>query len=106
LSFFGKFSALIATIPGPVLNGACLILYGLIASSGLRNIVKAGVDYDDNRNLIICSTILTTGIGGATFALAVGNNTFTLAGVAFAVVIGILLNLFLPKTNDPKGIIE
>ncbi len=96
LSFFGKFSALIGTIPGPVLNGACLILYGMIASSGLRNIVKAGVNYDDNRNLIICSTILTCGIGGATLSVVMGSNTFVLSGTAFAVVIGIILNLVLP----------
>ena len=99
LSFFGKFSALINTIPSPVLNGACLILYGLIASSGLRNIVKSGVDYDDNRNLIICSSILTCGIGGATIAFAVGSATFILSGMAFGTVLGIILNLVLPQTK-------
>jgi uracil permease len=98
LSFIAPVSGLINTIPGPVLGGACLILYGLIASSGLRNIVKAGVDYDDSRNLIISSAILTSGIGGCalTFALP-GGQMFSIAGMAFGTVLGIILNLILPK---------
>jgi uracil permease len=98
LSFIAPVSGLINTIPGPVLGGACLILYGLIASSGLRNIVKAGVDYDDSRNLIISSAILTSGIGGCalTFTLP-GGQIFSIAGMAFGTVLGIVLNLVLPK---------
>ena len=51
LSFFQKFGALIQTIPGPVMGGISMLLYGLIASSGLRTIVESGVDYQDKRNL-------------------------------------------------------
>jgi uracil permease len=99
LSFFGKFSALVGTIPAPVMQGACMILYGMIASSGLRNIVRAGVDYDDTRNLFISSAILTSGIGGAVLTIGSGELAFTLSGMAFATVLGIILNLVLPKSK-------
>jgi uracil permease len=100
LSFFGKISAIVGTIPAPVLNGACFTLYGLIASSGLRNLVKAGVDYDDNRNLLISSVILTSGIGGALLQFAIGGTQFTLQGMAFGTVLGIILQLTLPKSKS------
>lgn len=101
LSFCQKFGALIQTIPGPVLGGMCILLYGLIASSGLRTIVDSGVDYQDKRNLTISSVILVLGIGGATLQFKIGADfNFALGGVAFATVVGILLNLVLPKTID------
>ena len=101
LSFCQKFGALISTIPGPVLGGMCILLYGLIASSGLRTIVDSGVDYQDKRNLTISSVILVLGIGGATLQFKIGSEfNFALGGVALATVIGILLNLILPKSID------
>jgi uracil permease len=92
-SFCGKFGALIATIPGPVLNGACLILYGAIASSGLKRMIEGNVDFNSSRNLIIASIILTIGIGSV--ALNIGQ--FSIAGVALATIIGIIFNQVLPK---------
>jgi uracil permease len=65
----------------------------------LRNIVKAGVDYDNSRNLIISSTILTTGIGGA----ALNFGQFSLSGMAFGCLLGVILNLVLPKHGDVAG---
>lgn len=98
LSFCPKFGALIQTIPTPVLGGICTLLYGLIASSGLRTIVENKVDFKNRRNLTIASIILTIGIGGGLLQFKFGNDfMFTLGGVAFATVIGILLNLLLPK---------
>jgi uracil permease len=98
LSFIAPVSGFINTIPGPVLGGACLILYGLIASSGLRNIVNAGVNYDDSRNLIISSAILTSGIGGCALSFSLpGGHPFSIAGMAFGTVLGVALNLILPK---------
>ena len=103
LSFFPKFGAVIETIPGPVLGGISMLLYGLIASSGLRTIVESGVDYTDKRNLTISSVILVIGLGGGLLQFSLGKDfTFTLGGVALATVIGILLNLVLPKTFDEK----
>lgn len=103
LSFCQKFGALIQTIPGPVLGGMCILLYGLIASSGLRTIVDSGVDYQDKRNLTISSVILVLGIGGASLQFKIGSDfNFSLGGVALATVVGILLNLLLPKNLDKE----
>lgn len=101
LSFFPKFGALIQTIPNPVLGGISMLLFGTIASSGLRTLVDAGVNYEDKRNLTISSVILVIGIGGGTLSFAMGKDlTFSLAGVALATLVGILLNLVLPKTKE------
>lgn len=100
LSFFPKFGALIQTIPNPVLGGISMLLFGTIASSGLRTVVDSGVDYADKRNLTISSVILVIGIGGGTLSFAMGQDlTFTLAGVALATVVGVVMNLILPHTK-------
>ena len=75
-----------------------MLLFGTIASSGLRTLVDSGVNYEDKRNLTISSVILVLGIGGGTLSFMIGKDlTFTLAGVALATLVGILLNLVLPK---------
>jgi uracil permease len=100
LSFFKKFGALIQTIPTPVLGGISMLLFGIIASSGLRTIVENGVDYKDNRNLAISSVILVIGIGGGELAFSVTQDLqFRLAGVALATVVGIILNLVFPRAT-------
>jgi uracil permease len=100
LSLFQKFGALIQTIPTPVMGGISMLLFGIIASSGLRTIVESGVDYKDKRNLTISSVILVIGIGGGRLSFPVGENVrFELAGVALATVVGILLNLIFPKSR-------
>ena len=100
LSFIQKFGAIIQTIPGPVMGGISMLLYGLIASSGLRTIVESGVDYKDKRNLTISSVIMVIGIGGGMLEFSVGQNfKFSLGGVALATLIGILLNLIIPITK-------
>jgi uracil permease len=102
LSFFTKFGAIIQTIPSPVLGGISMLLFGIIASSGLRTLVESGVDYKNKRNLTISSVILVIGIGGGMiqFPLADGLS-FNLAGVALATVVGIFLNLIIP-VRDPN----
>ncbi len=97
LSLFPKFSALIQTIPNPVLGGISMLLFGVIASSGLRTLVESGVDYEDKRNLTISSIILVIGIGGGLLQFTVGQSiTFSLGSVALATLVGILLNLIIP----------
>ena len=99
LSFFPKFGALIQTIPTPVIGGISMLLFGIIASSGLRNLVESGVDYQNKRNLTISSVILVIGIGGGLVAFSMGQGLdFQLGGVALATVVGIILNLAIPKT--------
>ena len=100
LSFFRKFGALIQTIPTPVLGGISMLLFGIIASSGLRTLVESGVDYKDKRNLTISSVILVIGIGGGQLAFSITEDVqFILAGVAFATVVGIILNLLFPASK-------
>jgi len=104
LSFFNKFSAIIKTIPSPVLGGISMLLFGIIASSGLRTIVDNGVDYKDKRNLTITSVILVIGIGGGKLAFNITRDLhFELAGVAFATVIGIILNLVFPQSKKDSN---
>jgi len=91
--FCGKISALLSTIPGPVMGGVSILLFGIIASSGLRMLVENKVDFKVKRNLIISSVILIIGIGGA--ALHLGD-LFSLEGMALASIVGIVLNLVLP----------
>jgi uracil permease len=100
LSFLRKFSALIQTIPTPVLGGISMLLFGIIASSGLRTIVESGVDYKDKRNLTISSVIFVIGIGGGRLAFNITKDIqFELAGVALATVVGIILNLLFPPAR-------
>jgi uracil permease len=100
LSLFQKFGALIQTIPTPVMGGISMLLFGIIASSGLRTIVESGVDYKDKRNLTISSVIFVIGIGGGRLAFAVTQGiNFELAGVALATVVGIILNLIFPPSR-------
>lgn len=96
LSFFGKFSALISTIPGPVLGGMSLLLYGVIASNGLRVLVDAKVDFSKQRNLIIASVMLVIGLGGAVFKIS---SLATLSGTALAALVGVFLNQILPQAE-------
>ena len=97
LSMVRKFGALIQTIPTPVLGGISMLLFGIIASSGLRTIVESGVDYKDKRNLTISSVIFVIGIGGGKLAFSITQDLhFELAGVALATVVGIILNLIFP----------
>ena len=92
-SVFGKLSALLKTIPSPVLGGIMHLLFGTIASVGINNLIRNKTDLCNTRNLIISSLILTFGIGGAVFQFG----QFTIAGIGLAAMIGVLLNLFLPN---------
>ncbi|MFC0271218.1 solute carrier family 23 protein [Metabacillus herbersteinensis] len=93
--FIGKITALISSIPTPVMGGVSILLFGIIASSGLRMMVDSKVDLGNNRNLIISSVILVIGIGGALVKVP----GFELQGMALSAIIGIVLNLVLPGAN-------
>ena len=92
-SVLGKVSAILKTIPGAVLGGIMLLLFGTIASVGVNSLVKNKVDLGNTRNLVIASLILTLGIGGA--ELSIGS--ITIGGIGLAALVGVLLNLVLPK---------
>ena len=95
LSFLGKFTALISTIPNAVLGGMSILLYGVIASNGLKVLIKERVDFAQMRNLIIASAMLVLGLGGAILKLG----PVTLSGTALSALTGIILNLILPYEN-------
>ncbi len=95
LSFSGTVSALIASIPAPVLGGVSLLLYGVIASNGLKVLIDEKVDFKLQRNLIIASIMLVLGLGGAILPLF---GSAVLSGSALAGIAGTVLNLILPKS--------
>ena len=94
ISFFGPFVAFLDSIPGCVMGGVCITLYGFIACSGLKMIQK--VDLNQNKNLFVAAVILITGIGG--MAMAIGKVTLTTT--ACALILGILTNTFLSKAQE------
>ena len=92
-SVLGKMSALLKTIPEAVLGGIMLLLFGTIASVGINSLVKNKIDMGSTRNLVIVSLILILGIGGAELAWG----SFTIGGIGLSALVGVLLNLILPK---------
>ncbi len=97
-SFVGKINGLLKTIPQAVLGGIMLLLFGLIASIGIKSLVDAKTDFTQIRNQVIVSLILTVGIGGA--VIQWGN--FSLAGIGLGSVVGVILNLVIPKSKTEK----
>lgn len=92
-SILGKVSAVLKTIPSAVLGGIMLLLFGSIASVGINSLIKNKVDMGNTRNLVIASLILTLGIGGAEMTFS----GITIGGIGLAAIVGVLLNLILPK---------
>ena len=92
-AFIGKLSALIRRIPSPVIGGISFLLFGVIASNGLRVLIDNKVNFDQKRNLMIASTILVIGIGNASLQFS----GYQFSGLALATVIGIFLNFVLPE---------
>lgn len=90
LSFVGKLAALISTIPEAVMGGVSILLFGVIAASGVRMLVESKVDYSKASNLILTAVVLIIGISGATFTAG----SFSLKGMALATIVAMLLSLF------------
>ncbi len=95
-SMIGKVSAFLKSIPGAVLGGIMLLLFGMIAATGINNMITNKTDMSNTRNLIIVSLILTTGIGGA--VLQIGNISMT--GIGLSALIGVILNLIIPQDKE------
>lgn len=95
-SVIGKLSALLQSIPSAVLGGIMLLLFGTIASVGVQNLLSHKVNLNETRNIIIVSVTLTMGIGGAILTFG----TFSLSGIGLSALVGVLLNLLLPKTKE------
>ena len=96
ISFLGKFTALVGTIPNAVLGGVSLLLYGFIAVNGLKVLIKNQVNFEDPKNVIVASSMLVLGLGGAAIAIVSGDLSITISGMSLASIVGIILNLVLP----------
>lgn len=94
-AFIGKISGFLKTIPESVLGGIMLLLFGMIATIGIKSLVDSKTNMSETRNQVIVSVVLTVGIGGA--VMQYGN--FSMGGIGLAATVGIILNLILPKTQ-------
>ena len=99
-SVIGKLSALLRSIPQAILGGIMLLLFGTIASVGVNNLIKNKVDLSQTRNIIIMSITLTSGIGGA----MLNWGSFSLSGIGLSAIVGVILNLILPKEKAEEQI--
>lgn len=106
LGFLGKFTALVSTIPTAVLGGVALLLYGFIAVNGLKVLIKNQIDFGKSKNVVVASTMLVLGLGGAAISFVSGDFSITISGMSLAAIIGILLNLFLPAEKEDSETIE
>ncbi len=97
-AFVGKISGFLKTIPIAVLGGIMLLLFGMIASIGIKTLIDSKANLSETRNQVIVSVVLTVGIGGA--VIQYGN--FSLAGIGLAATVGIILNLILPQTKKEE----
>ncbi len=101
--FCPKLAALIQSIPSPVMGGVSLLLFGLIASNGLRMLVSNRVDFDVNRNLMIASVVIILGVGMETSGISIPIGDYTLPGMATSTLVGILMNLVLPRPKEASS---
>ncbi len=108
--FITPFTALLSTIPSCVTGGVSLILYGFIASSGVKMLIKERIDFSISKNIFVASVILVAGIGGLQFQFfpqvvdGVTSYSITITSVAVAMILGILVNLVLK--DDDKNVKE
>ena len=100
LGFLGKFTAIVSTIPNCVLGGVSLLLYGFIAVNGLKVLIENKIDFGKNKNVILASSMLVLGLGGAILSFNYRDFSLSFSGMSLAAIIGILLNLLLPNEKE------
>jgi uracil permease len=102
LGFIPKFGALLQTVPVPVLGGLSIVLFGMIASVGIRVLSDAQLDFTHSRNLIVVALILVFGLGysGLETPLQIGD--VQISGLALAAVVGVAANLIIPKQIEEE----
>ena len=104
IGFLGKFTALVSTIPNAVLGGVSLLLYGFIAVNGLKVLIKNQIDFEKTKNIVVASTMLVLGLGGASISIISGDLSITISGMSLAAIIGIILKrlMWISKKNEKK----
>lgn len=100
IGFLGKFTALVSTIPNAVLGGVSLLLYGFIAVNGLKVLIKNQVNFELSKNVVVASSMLVLGLGGAAISIISGDLSITISGMSLASIVGIILNLVLPNEKE------
>ena len=100
LGFLGKFTALVSTIPNAVLGGVSLLLYGFIAVNGLKVLIKNQVNFEENKNVVVASSMLVIGLGGAAISIIHGDLSLTISGMSLAAIVGIILNLIIRSEEE------
>jgi uracil permease len=94
LGLFGKVGAILQTIPGPVMGGVSILLFGMIAAVGIRTLAESRLDFSHSRNLIIVALILVVGLG-LSGGVSIGG--FQISGLFLAVVLGVIGNQLFPE---------
>lgn len=102
ISMLGYVTAFISTIPQSVIGGMSILLYGVIASNGLRILIDNKVDFSRQKNLIIASAMLVIGLGGAVVSIPFGLTNLVLSGTALAAIVGVVLNLIIPESKNKE----
>ena len=102
IGFLGKFTALVSTIPNAVLGGVSLLLYGFIAVNGLKVLIKNKVDFEMSKNVVVASSMLVLGLGGAAISIISGDLSVTISGMSLASIVGIILNLIIPSEKNEE----
>lgn len=95
--FLGQLTAVISSIPSAVLGGVSILLYGFISVNGLKVLIQNKVDFENIKNVIIASSMLVLGLGGAAISIAKGNLSLSISGMSLAAIVGILLNLLIKE---------
>ena len=100
ISFFAPVNAVITGIPTPVLGGISILLFGIIAITGIRIYMDAHIDFSSNRNAVIALCVIVLGLGGASISFHTGGLYFEMPSIAVATFTGIFLNLLLPGDRN------
>lgn len=95
--FLGRLTAIISSIPSPVLGGVSILLYGFISINGLKILIQNKVDFENTKNVIVASSMLVLGLGGAAISIITKNISVSISGMSLAALVGILLNLFIKE---------
>lgn len=98
--FVGPLTAVLETMPKCITGGVSLILYGFIASSGVKMLINEKINFDRTNNIIIASVILVVGIGGLTISFTLGDSTATFTSTALSMILGIILNAILRDKKE------
>jgi uracil permease len=93
----------VQTIPACVTGGVSLVLYGFIASSGVKMLINERVDFSKSRNIFIAAAILVAGIGGLSISFKVAGQAVTVTSTAVAMFLGVILNLILREKKEEQS---